>query len=71
MARKGWRLEEEKLLIENYHTKTIAELIELFKKLDRPRNQDSINAKIKRLKAEGRLEGGKTEDTVTRSLTQR
>lgn len=64
--RKGWKIPEERLLIENYHTKTIAELVEI---LDR--NQDSINAKIKRLKAEGRLEGGKTEDTVQRSLTQR
>jgi hypothetical protein len=71
MRRKGWQLGEEKLLIENYKIKTIFELIEMFSKLDRPRNKDSINAKIKRLKAEGRIEGGKTEETITRSLKQR
>jgi len=71
MRRKGWQLGEEKLLIENYKTKTISELIEMFAKLDRPRNKDSINAKIKRLKAEGRIEGGKTEETIARSLKQR
>jgi len=71
MRRKGWQLGEEKLLIENYKTKTISELIEMFAKLDRPRNKDSINAKIKRLKAEGRIEGGKTKETITRSLKQR
>lgn len=65
-ARKGWKIPEERILIENYHTKTIAELVKL---LDR--NQDSINAKIKRLKAEGRLDGGKTDDTIHRALIQR
>lgn len=66
MPRKGWSRPEERLLIEYYKTKTIQELIQLL-----GRNQDSINAKIKRLKAEGRIEGGKTDDTVTRSLKQR
>jgi hypothetical protein len=66
MPRRGWRRDEEKLLIENYQTKTIVELIQML-----GRNQDSINAKIKRLKAEGRIEGGKTEETVRRSLKQR
>lgn len=68
MPRKGWKRPEEKLLIENYQTKTIQELIQM---LGGQRNQDSINAKIKRLKAEGRIEGGKTEETVKRSLKQR
>ncbi len=71
MRRKGWRLDEEKLLIEYYSTKTITELMEIFVKLKRPRNQDSINAKIKRLKADGRIKGGKTKETVSRSLLQR
>lgn len=66
MPRKGWRRDEEQLLIENYHTSTINELVRML-----GRNADSINAKIKRLKADGRIEGGKTEDTVQRSLTQR
>jgi len=66
MHRKGWRMDEERVLIENYHTKTIYELEEM---LDR--NQDSINSKIKRLKAEGKLGGNKDENAVTRSLQQR
>lgn len=66
MSRKGWRIGEEKLLIEYYKTKTIFELIQLL-----GRNQDSINAKIKRLKADNRIEGGKTHETVNRSLSQR
>jgi DNA-binding transcriptional regulator PaaX len=35
------------------------------------RTEDAINAKIKRLKAEGKLDGYKDGDTVFRSLTQR
>lgn len=66
MPRRGWRIDEEKLLINHYKTKTIAELIQII-----GRNQDSINAKIKRLKADGRIEGGKTKEAVKRSLTQR
>ena len=46
---------------------TIVEL----RKLLKGRSPDSINAKIKRLKAEGRITGQKTDDTVTRSLIQR
>ena len=67
MPRKGWRREEENLLIENYNIMTIVEL----RKLLKGRSPDSINAKIKRLKAEGRSEGQKTDDTVTRALIQR
>jgi len=67
MPRKGWRREEENLLIENYNMMTIVEL----RKLLKGRSPDSINAKIKRLKAEGRITGQKTDDTVTRSLIQR
>ena len=67
MPRRSWLREEEKLLINNYYTMTIFEL----RKLLKGRSQDSINAKIKRLKAERRIEGQKTDDTVTRSLIQR
>ena len=67
MPRKGWRREEEKLLIENYETMTIYEL----RKLLKGRSADSINSKIKRLKAERRIIGQKTDDTVNRSLIQR
>ena len=66
MPRKGWRRDVESVLINNYHTSTIYELVRML-----GRNADSINAKIKRLKADGKLTGGKTEDTVQRSLTQR
>jgi hypothetical protein len=66
MRRKGWDRGEERLLIENYSTKTIYELEQML-----CRNQDSINSKIKRLKAEGKLDGNKTEEALTRSLQQR
>jgi len=71
MQRKGWSPAEEKLLISNYKIKTISELIELFAKMGKQRNGESINAKIKRLKAKGRIDGYKNEDTVVRSLKQR
>lgn len=71
MLRKNWQRDEEKLLIEQYKIKTILELVSMFLHMGRPRNQDSINAKIKRLKAEGKIEGGKTETTIKRSLKQR
>ena len=67
MPRKGWRRDEEQFLLDNYDSMTILEL----KKALKGRSSDSINAKIKRLKREGRLSGQKTDDTVTRSLKQR
>jgi len=71
MIRKNWQRDEEKLLIEHYKTLTILELVDMFLRMGRPRNQDSINAKIKRLKAEGKIEGGKTKKTIKRALQQR
>jgi len=67
MRRKGWRSYEEDLLRTNYKTMTIKELMELFP----TRTADSINAKIKRLKARKKLEGYKDEDVKFRSLQQR
>lgn len=67
MARKGWTYSEEKILINNYNTKTIKEL----KLLLPGRKMDSINSKIKRLKASGKIKDGKTEDTKDRSYIQR
>jgi hypothetical protein len=72
MKRKGWHMREEEFLIDNYAIMTIKELKESLKELsNRDRTADSINAKIKRLKAEGKIEGQKDEKAVHRSLVQR
>ena len=65
--RKGWSFTEEKKLIDSYHTKTIKELEVMFPN----RTRESINNKIKRLKAAGKIKDGKTEATVQRSYNQR
>jgi len=65
--KRGWSYTEERILIENYNKKTIKELLLLLPK----RNTDSINCKIKRLKAAGKLSGGKTDETKQRSYNQR
>lgn len=65
--RKGWTFTEEKKLIEFYHTKTIKELEVMFP----GRSRESINNKIKRLKAAGKIKDGKTDSTVQRSYDQR
>jgi len=65
--RKRWLPSEKKILIDNYHTKTIKELADMLK----DRNADMINAEIKRLKAAGKIKGGKTEDTIQRAYYQR
>ena len=64
---KAWRSSEEKILIDNYNSKTIFELMELIPS----RSQESINNKIKRLKAEGKIIGEKDEDVIKRSYQQR
>ena len=72
MRRKGWHIKEEEFLVRNYADKTIKELQKgLYELAHRDRSADSINAKIKRLKAEGKLEGWKDQKTVNRSLVQR
>ena len=81
MARRGWHMKEEEFLISNYTVLTIKELkkgLEDLANRDRSeklkkiiRTPDSINAKIKRLKAEGKIEGQKNKLTVQRSLIQR
>lgn len=65
--RKGWTYTEERLLIDNYETKSIQELIDLVK----GRSQDSINNKIKRLKASGKIKCIKSEEAVKRAYEQR
>lgn len=81
MKRRGWHMQEEKFLIDNYTILTIKELqngLEELANKDRDekfpkivRTPDSINAKIKRLKANSKIKGQKDETTVQRSLTQR
>lgn len=65
--RKSWSYSEEKLLMDNYNNTTIQELQGLFP----ARDADSINCKIKRLKAAGKIVGGKTEEAVERAYKQR
>ena len=67
VKRKGWKFSEEKILIQNYHTATIDELMGMLPN----READSINAKIKRLKKAGKIKGGKTEETISRAYEQR
>lgn len=69
MAIKGkkWTVSEEKKLIDNYTNMTIHELMVLFPK----RTQESINNKIKRLKAVGKIQSGKDDDVIKRSYEQR
>ena len=67
MRRRKWSFTEEKVLIENYNKCTIKELEMLFPE----RGRESINNKIKRLKAAGKIAEGKTDDTVQRSYDQR
>ena len=67
MRRRGWSFTEEKVLIDNYQKCTIKELEMLFPE----RSRESINNKIKRLKAAGKIADGKTEDTVRRAYDQR
>jgi hypothetical protein len=65
-------MKEEEFLIDNYAIMTIKELQSSLRELSkRDRTPDSINAKIKRLKAEGKIEGQKDEVAVHRSLVQR
>jgi len=72
MRRRGWHRIEEDFLIKNYADMTIKELSDGLRKLSgRYRTDDSINAKIKRLKAEGKIKGQKEDVTVQRSLIQR
>jgi len=54
--------------MENYHTKTISELNDM---LENKRSDESINAKISRLKKAGKLDGKKDDEVVLRSLKQR
>lgn len=65
--RRKWSSAETKVLLDNYHTKTIKELQALFPE----RSVESINNKIKRLKIKGKIVEGKEKDTIERAYEQR
>lgn len=67
MARREWTFSEEKILIEHYNTKTIKELVVILTN----RGRESINNKIKRMKANGKINEGKTDETKDRAYHQR
>ena len=65
--KKDWSTTDEKKLVDNYAKKTIQELMVIFPN----RSQESINNKIKRLKAAGKIKGGKENEVIQRSYDQR
>jgi len=65
--RRTWTYTEKQILIENYETKTIKELLDLLP----GRNADMINAQIKRLRAAKKIDGYKEEEVVQRAYDQR
>lgn len=67
-SRSEWSVSEIRTIMENYHTKTISELNDM---LENKRSDESINAKISRLKKAGKLDGKKDDEVVLRSLKQR
>lgn len=67
MRRRGWSHTETKVLIEQYDRCTIKELELMFPE----RSRESINNKIKRLKACGKIAEGKDDDTIRRAYEQR
>lgn len=67
MRRRKWSHTETKVLIESYNRCTIKELELMFPE----RGRESINNKIKRLKAQGKIVEGKQEDTIKRAYEQR
>ena len=72
VRRRGWHLKEIEFLAKNYASMTIKELKNELERLSgHKRSADSINAKIKRMKAAGRIEGHKEQEAVNRSLVQR
>ena len=67
MKRRKWSHTETKVLINQYNQCTIKELELLFPE----RGRESINNKIKRLKAAGKIAEGKDNITVKRAYEQR
>lgn len=64
---RGWSYSEEKLLSENYASKTIKELLELLP----GRSAPSINTKIRHMKNEKKINHNRDEDARRRAYFQR
>jgi len=72
MGRRGWHMKEEEFIRDNYATMTAKELQKgLLAISGRVRSEDSINAKVKRLKDDGVITWLRDGETVTRALIQR
>jgi len=70
--RNSYFLAEEDFIIKNYNKLTIKELQAGLEKISgKKRTQDSINSKIKKLKAKGLISGHKSKEVVNRALKQR
>jgi len=70
--RNSYFLAEEDFIIKNYNKLTIKELQAGLEKISgKKRTQDSINSKIKKLKAKGLISGRKSKEVVNRALKQR
>lgn len=65
--RRKWLGSETNILIDNYKTKSIKELMELLP----TRSQDSINNRIKHLKAAKKIKEEKSQEAIDRSYRQR
>jgi len=63
----AWKYTEVQLLIQHYNAMTIKELLRFFP----DKSEDSINAKIKRLKQEGKIESHKDQEAIDRAYIQR
>lgn len=66
-SKNKWSAAEESELIKNYKFCTIKELMKILKN----RSEDSINAKIKRLKTENKIQGLRDKETIDRAMRQR
>lgn len=64
---RPWTFSEEKILIDNYATCTVFELMEQLP----GRDEDSINCKIKRMRKQNKILTHKTPETVSRAHKER
>jgi hypothetical protein len=64
---RPWTFTEEKILIDNYATCTVFELMDMLQN----RDEDSINCKIKRMRKQNKILTHKTPETVSRAHKER
>lgn len=65
--KRTWLYAEKKILLDNYQTKTIKELLDLLPR----RSAEAINNQIKRLKKDGKINESKSKDAIDRAYLQR